>query len=472
MRKSGIKILLSIIAVIIIGSKVYADGYRIQLKIKGIRDTAIILAYYSGDKQYVKDTIRINKKGIGIIEGEEKLHGGIYLVVFPNMNYFEMLISDEQNFSVETDTSDLLNSMKFTGSPENESFYQYQRYMKNQRDRSNELQKRLKENKDNADSAKIIKEQLKQLDKEVKETMKKIVKDNPNTFLGNFINALIRPEIPEFEIDENVSNKDSLKWIYGFRYNKEHYLDNIDFSDERLLRTPIFHNKINDYFTKNLYQIPDSIMPEVEKVIEKARANEEVFKYVLNYLLNHFLSSKIMGLDEVFVNIAEKYYLSGQATWVDSTSLSKISEKVMKLKPNLIGNIAPDLLMATSTGEYAYLHQVNAKYTILYFWEPNCGHCKEETPKLHKIYENFKDKGVEVFAVYTQYKKEEWLNYINEHGLNWINTFDPYHSTNFRNLYDVYSTPVMYVLNEKKEIIVKRISTESLEKMLNKYLNE
>jgi len=472
MRKSGIKILLSIISVIIIGSEVYADGYRIQLKINGIRDTTVILAYYSGDKQYAKDTIRINKKGIGIIEGEEKLHGGIYLVVFPNMNYFEMLISDEQNFSVETDTSDLLNSMKFTGSPENESFYQYQRYMKNQRDRSNELQKRLKENKDNADSAKIIKEQLKQLDKEVKETMKKIVKDNPNTFLGNFIKALIRPEIPEFEIDENVSNKDSLKWIYGFRYNKEHYLDNIDFSDERLLRTPIFHNKINDYFTKNLYQIPDSIMPEVEKVIEKARANEEVFKYVLNYLLNHFLSSKIMGLDEVFVNIAEKYYLSGQATWVDSTSLSKISEKVMKLKPNLIGNIAPDLLMATSTGEYAYLHQVNAKYTILYFWEPNCGHCKEETPKLHKIYENFKDKGVEVFAVYTQYKKEEWLNYINEHGLNWINTFDPYHSTNFRNLYDVYSTPVMYVLNEKKEIIAKRISTESLEKMLNKYLNE
>ena len=178
-----------------------------------------------------------------------------------------------------------------------------------------------------------------------------------------------------------------------------------------------------------------------------------------------------MGLDEVFVFVAEEYYLSGKTPWVKSQTLSRISDKVNKTKPNLIGNIAPNLIMETSNNEYASLHGVDAKYTVLYFWEPNCGHCKEETPKLYVVFEKFKDKGLNVFAVYTQYKKEEWLNYLNERGYEWVNVYDPHHDTNFRNLYDIYSTPVMYLLDEKKEIIAKRINSETLEKILDKMLN-
>ena len=68
-------------------------------------------------------------------------------------------------------------------------------------------------------------------------------------------------------------------------------------------------------------------------------------------------------------------------------------------------------------------------------------------------------------------KFDYWLNYLNEHGYDWTNVFDPNHDTNFRNLYDIFSTPVMYLLDENKEIVAKRINSETLEKMLDKMLN-
>jgi thiol-disulfide isomerase/thioredoxin len=116
------------------------------------------------------------------------------------------------------------------------------------------------------------------------------------------------------------------------------------------------------------------------------------------------------------------------------------------------------------------LHQIDAKYIVLYFWETDCGHCKIATPMLYDIYKKHKDKGLEVFAVYTQNKKQEWINYINDKGYNWINTWDPNNTTYFRLFYDIYSTPTVYLLDENKKIIAKRISVEALGKMLDSLL--
>ena len=225
-------------------------------------------------------------------------------------------------------------------------------------------------------------------------------------------------------------------------------------------------------FTKIVMKVPDSIIVEADRIIEKSKANKDVFRYVVVYLLNYYETTKIMGMDKVFVSIAEKYYLTGEAYWADSTMLAKFEERVRKLKPTLIGEIAHDIKMPTNTGEYVTLHQVNATYTILVFWEPDCGHCKKVVPKIYKISKKFKDKGVKAFAVYTQADKEEWLKFINEHGLDWLNVYDPYHLSHYRNFYDIYSTPVIYLLNEKKEIVAKRLDVEQIEKLLNRFLEK
>jgi thiol-disulfide isomerase/thioredoxin len=448
----------------------YTQGYKISLKIEGLKDTSAYIGYHFGDKKYIQDTIKLNNKGAGIYEGKEDLPGGVYLVVLPGMKYFEILISDDQYFSCETDTADLIGRLKFKGSEENDIFLKYQKFMIEQQKISLELRKRREKSKEIPDSVKYIDRQIKNQDNKVKTYWNELVNKDPDTFLSVLIRSMIPLEMPEFNIPDDIENKDSLRWKMVYLFNRDHFFDFIEFSDERLLRTPVLYTKLNQYFNVVLIQTPDSIIPQIKRIVNKTRVNEKVFQYIIVFLLNNFQKSNIMGLDEVYVNIAEDYYLSGEAAWVDSTFLEKLSDRVNKIKPNLIGRVSKDLIMETSTGEWVSLHQINSKYTILYFWEPDCGYCKEATPKLYEIYQKYRDKGLEVFAVYTQEKKQVWLDFLNKRGLDWINAYDPNQVTYFRYYYDIFSTPAIYLLDKDKIIIAKRISVESLGKMLEKLL--
>ncbi|MBP6426310.1 MAG: DUF5106 domain-containing protein, partial [Bacteroidia bacterium] len=57
---------------------------------------------------------------------------------------------------------------------------------------------------------------------------------------------------------------------------------------------------------------------------------------------------------------------------------------------------------------------------------------------------------------------ELWKKFIRDNKLKWINVSDLYNNTNFRNYYDIYSTPVIYLLDEKKNIIAKRLDTDKV----------
>jgi thiol-disulfide isomerase/thioredoxin len=447
-------------------NNLFAQAYRIEVQIEGIKDTTLLLGYHFGDKKYVQDTAKVNSNGIAIFEGDSTLKKGIYLVILPSKTYFEILVTENQKFSLRTSLSDLVDKLSFTNSPENGAFANYQRYMIEQQKIMKQYQEKYKAVSAKLDSVKIMQEKIKDLDKKVNGYWDNIIKEYPNTLLAIIVKSMKNVEMPEFSIPKNTKNVDSLKWVLGYRFNKAHFFDNIPITDPRLLRTPILEGRLNTYFDRVLIPLPDSITPEAIKIIEISKANKEVFQFVLSYLVNKFQTSTIMGLDAVFVTLAEKYYLSGQATWTDKKILEKIKERVNALKPNLVGSQCPNLDLPDMTGVKRNINDVKAKITIVYFWDSSCSHCKKVTPELKKIYDKYKSKGLEVYGVYTQGNQPEVVEYINKYQLNWINVWDPALNSNFRNLFDIYSTPVIYVLDKTKKIIAKRISEESLTQML------
>jgi thiol-disulfide isomerase/thioredoxin len=447
----------------------FSAGYNISIRIDGIQDTTLLLAYHFGNRKYIKDTIRVDSRGAGIFSGEEALPGGIYLVVMPEMNYFELLIDKEQEFVVETNTEDPVRNMTIRGSAENEQFIKYHKFMGDMQTLSSRLQERMENNRQNPDSMQYLQSEAKTLDSKVQEYWKSIVADNPGTLLANMINAMQNPKIPDFDIPASAKNPDSLKWAKGYEYNKQHYFDLIDFSDDRLLRTPVLHSKLEHFFSRVLIQQPDAIIPEAVRIIELSKANQQVFQYVVVYLLNHYERSHIMGLDEVFVELAERYYLTGEAFWADEETVSKLRERVERLKPNLIGRTAAELKMRTPLGATVSLHDIIADYTIVYFYEPGCGHCKVVTPRLNELNIKYKDR-VKVFGVYILGDTKEWTDYIDSNNLDWINVYDPQNTSYFRHYYDVYSTPTIYILDSKKTIIAKRLGIETVEQMLEELM--
>jgi thiol-disulfide isomerase/thioredoxin len=125
--------------------------------------------------------------------------------------------------------------------------------------------------------------------------------------------------------------------------------------------------------------------------------------------------------------------------------------------------------MDSYKGIFVSLYDIDKEFTILYFWEPDCGHCKEATPKLKAYYDKAKNSGVEVFAICTTSAKDKWEKYIVDNKLDWINGWDPERKSNFGFYYNVQATPTIYVLNRDKIIIAKKLSVDDIPSFIENY---
>jgi thiol-disulfide isomerase/thioredoxin len=466
-----------------------SQGYEIKVKINNLHDTTLLLGHHFATNLLPDDTIRVDKSGTGIFKGKEKLKEGMYFLYLPSRVIFDFLIGADQVFSMQTDTLDLLKYAVTNGSIDNEVFFNYQRFLMDKRKMQRDLQAKMQNLKDTSEAAKIRK-QLLAIDKEVMAEVNRIIEKNSGTFAATFVKATKEVEVPDFPRDAKGAVLDSM---FKYNYYRSHYFDNLDYTDVRLLRTPLYDEKFKFYFEKILPQIPDSLIADLDPLIEGSRKDPDLFRYVLVTFFNYYAQSQLMGHDAVFIHLAEKYYLP-EATWAGADFLKKLKDQIDKRKPLLIGQTAPDFqlvnvpfehfLMAKEdtaaasdvyVGSFFNVNQVKAKYTILMFWEADCGHCQKSMPVLYDVYKRVKDKGVQVIAVHMLggvEGKRKWVKFVNDHEFyGWINAWNPY-DYKYKELYDIKSTPILYLLDENKKIVAKLIPPEAVEEIINALIRD
>lgn len=450
------------------------QGYQIQLKVNGFNNQDVILGYHSNKQIYVKDTVTIDHKGNAVFTGTESLPGGIYLFYFPNGKFFDILIDKEQHFSLETDTIDFYTTLKIKGAKEPQVFLELQKFMEEKGKQANSLREKLKDVDIESDQKKSLNNQLETINNQVQQYWKEIETNHKGSFIASFVKGVQEVIIPEFELPQGTQNPDSVLHFKKAWYIKDHFFDNIDLTDARLTRTPFFHSKLERYFNQILIPIPDTVTSQSIRLIELARGDKEMFRYMVQFIFNHANSSQIMGMDATMVALADKYYLSGEAYWASEEFISTLRKRVEEIRPTLLGKVAYDLKLEGINGEYYRLHEINSPITIVVFYEPDCGHCKKEIPALYKeVFEPYQSKGIQVFAVYNLNDHDKWTEFINEHGMiGWINVYDPYNRSQFRNYYDIKSTPMIFVLDKDKKIIAKRIDVQQLPAFLDRALEQ
>lgn len=444
------------------------DGYNVKVKINGLRDSLIYLANNYGEKQYLKDSSKADATGNVIFKGTEKLPGGIYMIVLPGKKYFEVIIDKEQHFSVETNTDDYVKNMQVKGSAENSLFYNYLQFINA---RSKEIEplrgeyESVKEDKKKADA---VKQKMAVIDSAVFNYKNDLQNKNPDFILTKLFQVTEEIKMPE--IPKNADGTpDSL---FQFYYYKQHFFDNIDLTDDRLLYTPVFHPKLDQYFKKLTLQMPDSVNKAADFVISKLKPGSEMFKYVVWWITNTYETSNIMGMDGVFVHMAENYYTKEKAFWADEAQLYKIQDRAKVLKPILLGKKVKNIVLTDTMDVPKALYDMKAKFTVLYFWDPDCGHCQKITPKLNELYLEMKSKGVDIYAVCVEVEIDKWKKFIKEKDLKFTNVADPKLRNNFRHEFDLTTTPQIFLLDENKNIIAKRIEVEILHEILTKKFQE
>lgn len=462
--------LLIIFSFIFFSTGVLASGYRIEVKIVGFEEDELYLAYYYGNNQYIKDTAYAGTEKNFVFTGEEALPAGVYMIVIPpNNNYFEILVDEnEQKFSLRTGVEDLGSNVEIFGeAPQNRLFFSYIKFLSEKRKIVEQLQ--LEKESANQERAAEIDQNLVAIDDEVNARQEKIIYENPSNLVSTIIKAQQNISIPVFEGDEAEVQ---LKQYY---YYREHYFDKTDFTNPGILRTPFLFNKINYFIEKLTVQQPDSLIKSIDYVLSLLNPDGETFKYYLIHFLNKFAKSTYVGWDAVYVHIVLNYYAKGLAPWSDKDELEKIINNGKTLLPLLIGKIAPDFTLEEQSGEEVSLHKFDAKYTVLYFWRESCSKCVEQIPELKRIQEKYAKYGLKVFTVCTAVGNEVKKNreFIEAKNLtSWTNTSDPYKIAQVMKLYDIKSTPQLYLLDKDKKILSKKIAVSQLEEVLDKILNE
>lgn len=521
--------------------------YKLDFKVDGLKDTTVYLLKYLGDKLYYADTTE--SKGGKASFSKPDYPGGMY-AFYTGEGYFQFIMSDKsKEISIETSTSDFYKNMNVKKSEENKIFYDYINFLSEMRPKSqklveerDQLEKELKESSDStivktpeindgkneennsdtekknidkkkkvkkkkgevdkevveketeieAASPKVLSEddkkrerikeinsELQKLDKEVKQYLKDLVNKHDGLLVAKILKMSIDVEAPE-ELN------DTLKGIYL----REHFWDNIDLSDTRLARTPVFSDKVDFYFQKMMYQIPDTIFRHASKMVDQIEDSTDMMKFVLNYVHVNYETSNIMGMDAVYVKMSLKYYCppnENKAWWYPEKNLTDRCEKAKAWEQLIMGAVAPNLRLADTTEKnWINVHQLPNEYKVLIFWDPGCGHCKKEIPELKKLYAELKEKGIDIefIGVGTTLENEEWIEFIRKKNLPWLNISDfpdanknagkyvyemrvtDYPSLNFRKTYDIFSTPQIYLLDKDNVIVGKRLNTNSLARIL------
>ena len=473
-----------IIALLVLTSTFsFAQSQVLKFKINGVKDTTVHLAYYFGNKLYYADTSKADKTG-NVVFGankKKKYDAGMYAVVIPGNKYFEFIVTNE-NVTMETDTVDFGGKMVVKQSVENKLFYDYIQFLNVKKKEADGLRDKLKAMTDQkSPEAEKIKTQLIDIDKAVKEKQNSLFVDNKNTLVGRIIHMSIEPTIPE-----NPDKKDS---TFAYRYAKAHYWDHMDFTDQRLVRCSFFHNRLDAYFKNMIMQQPDTMMKEADLLIAKLKDSTDMFKYVVHHLTYYFESSKVMCMDGAFVHMVNKYYKTGRAFWLEKDKLAKVIERANELAPILCGVDVHPLSLLDSTGKkWHKLYDIKAEYTLLIFWDPECGHCKKEMPKYVELYNRLKGPGFEIYSVSSDHN-DKWKKFIKDNGMNFINVAVPVEvysnqklaleyiqngftdlgSLNYRTTFDIYSTPKVFLLDKNKKIIAKQIEADQVEKLIEMF---
>lgn len=447
-------------------------GYKLDFKIKGLKDTTVYLGYYYGESTYIKDTAKVNNLGAFNFEGKQALPQGVYFLVLNKTRIFEgFVIGKTQQFAMETSTEDYVKNMKVTGDEDNRLFFENMIFNMERHKDAEPFLKIIRDSTLKEDQKKEARAAFAKISDKVMAYQNDVIAKYPATMTARIFKSTKQIEIPEppKRADGTIDSTFQLK------YYRAHFFDNFDLADEALIRlpNPLYQQKLGEYLDKLFLPHPDTIVNEIKKLAARAKKNQETYKYLVYSCMFKYQNPEIMGLDEVFVHLYDIYFASGEMDyWVNPASKKGFKDYADKIRLSMLGKIAPNLTMQDVNLQPKSLYDIKKKYTIIFFFDPDCGHCREETPKLVDFYKKNNLKyNVEVFAVSADTSMKKMRDYVAEMKMPWITVNGPRSYTNqhYSKLYYAETTPTIYILDEKKKIIAKKPPVEKIEGFLENY---
>lgn len=460
----------SLVLFLLFTTPVFAQqGYNLQFKVQGLKDTTALLGYYYGESTYKSDTAVVSKTGEFAFQGKETLPQGVYFIAINKTRVLEFVVGTNQNFTLETNTADYTKNMKVSGDTDNKIFFENMLFNMERHKEAEPFVAIAKDSTRNEEEKLAARKELDKINEKVLAYHEEIIKKYPNTVTSKIFKVTQRVIIPDSPKKEN-----GIDSTFQLRWYRQHFFDHFDLSDDTNLRLPrpFYSEKVNEYLDKLFLPNSDTINRAIDFMASKAKANQETYKYLIYQMVIKYQNPDIMGLDAVFVHVYDKYFATGEMDyWANENLKKNFKEHADRLRKSLIGNAGANLIMQDANLQPRALYDIKSKFTVVYFFDPDCGHCKKETPKLVDFYSKNRSRfNLEVFAVSADTSIQKMRDYIKEMKMQWITVNGPRtYVGHYQDLYDSPTTPTIYILDDKKKIIAKKLPVDKLEEFFVNY---
>lgn len=158
------------------------------------------------------------------------------------------------------------------------------------------------------------------------------------------------------------------------------------------------------------------------------------------------------------------------------TAIREYAEKKARVD---IGATYVDIAQPAPDGEVVSLKSVIEnpanKYTLLDFWATWCPPCMREVPYLVKTYNEFHDKGFEIYGVSFDRPgdHDKWAQVIRERGMNWIHVSTlTYFDNEGGKAYAVQAIPTNYLIDANGTIVARNLRGDEVYEKIAELLGE
>lgn len=453
-----------------------AQQYKLEFRLEGLTDSTLYIARHFRDQLQVVDSARVAKDGSFVFKGKKTWKRGIYALVHQDKEkaISDFTIDDSRQFTITADDKMTAASVKVKGSEANRQMFSYIATWNDAKQRRNEINNRKK------DAA--TKEQAEQDEKALVAEMDAYEAEARHPKKAQLFFDLVN-FFDDTDVPDTVADKP-----YYFR---THYWDRIFDAGKtpgtqlpmpmaEMMYTPNLFNKLNYFFYGLLYHAEsDTIIKEIDRLAARIGNDTALLRYVFDHIEpRYYRSTRNIGWDAVWCHLASEYYLKGRCPWATEGTLYNMKINYNRIKQSLIGAHGQELWMADTNqsdnpNDWISSHRFPTKYVIMWFWDPDCHHCQEQSAQLKELYDSLLTapyRPFEVYAVGYESDVAKWKKYVKEHNFNWVNVGGPNVNIDYQEAYNVHGAPTMIILNEKRDIIMnKTIPIKSLLRFLEDY---
>lgn len=407
-------------------------------------------------------TIRFNCQNCP--DGQINYPQGLYYVKLAEQKYLQIILGEDQQFTMTTNISDPDGLMQVSGSDDNQAFFENLKFERVGSPKFDAINKQLQGAPKDSELYNSLKSQMTVLTDERKAHLDDLFSRYPNTLFTSFKKAGQEPSLRE--------DKPADQQVF---YYQQDFWNDVDWSDRRLLRTPVINNKVKRYFEKLTQQNQDSIFSSARRLVDQLLPYPEYYMFIANWVVMTYEPTKTTLMDPEFVHVKmiQRYFTQERAFWSDSLEVFALQQRAGEMAQSLIGDIGPNVISKDLQGNTHTLMDSKADYVIVYMFSPSCEHCQEQTPLLVEWYNKNKDKA-DVYAIALDTNIDdpnELANYIKKTNMPFPCVWDPTNRSIYAKYY-VDITPEIYVLNKERRIVGKNLKVFQIDTIIDRDKNK